>query len=133
MSNDINNKLIDAAIQAAENAYTPYSKFNVGAALLMKDSSILKGANVENASYGLCNCAERTVLFYAYAQGYRKEDIKKLAVVADTPEGVSPCGACRQVMSELLDLECPIILSNIRKTDIKETNIKELLPYMFSF
>ncbi len=133
MSNDINNKLIDAAIQAAENAYTPYSKFNVGAALLMKDGSILKGANVENASYGLCNCAERTVLFYAYAQGYRKEDIKKLAVVSDTPEGVSPCGACRQVMSELLDLECPIILSNIKKTDVKETNIKELLPYMFSF
>ncbi|XSZ46913.1 cytidine deaminase [Francisella noatunensis] len=78
MSNDINNKLIDAAIQAAENAYTPYSKFNVGAALLMKDGSILKGANVENASYGLCNCAERTVLFYAYAQGYRKKISKNL-------------------------------------------------------
>ncbi len=128
---DINNQLIDTAIEAAKNAYVPYSKFNVGAAILMKDGTILKGANVENASFGLCNCAERTVLFYAYAQGYRKEDIIKLAVVADTSEGVSPCGACRQVMSELLELECPILLSNIKKTDVKETNIQELLPYIF--
>ena len=130
--NDINNKLIDMAIEVSKNAYAPYSKFNVGAVLLMKDGSIISGVNVENGSFGLTNCAERTALYQAYTQGYRKADILKLAVVADTSAGVSPCGACRQVMSELLELDCPILLSNIKKSDIKETNIQELLPYMFT-
>jgi len=130
--NDINNKLIDMAIEVSKNAYAPYSKFNVGAVLLMKDGSIITGVNVENGSFGLTNCAERTALYQAYTQGYRKSDIIKLAVVADTSAGVSPCGACRQVMSELLELDCPILLSNIKKSDIKETNIQELLPYMFN-
>ena len=127
----VDNQLIDKAIDAAKNAYAPYSKFYVGAALLMKDGNILTGANIENGSFGLCNCAERTALFYAYSQGYRKEDIISLAVVADTTSGVSPCGACRQVMSELLELDCPILLSNIKKTDLQKTNIQELLPYIF--
>ena len=132
MNNITNDILIDKAIEASKNAYSKYSKFNVGAALLMNDGNIIIGANIENASFGLTNCAERSALYSAYSQGYIKEDIVKIAVVAHTEKAISPCGACRQVMSELLNVKCPIILSNIDKTDVKLTNIKELLPYMFS-
>ena len=127
------NKLIAAAKKVYENAYAPYSKFKVGAALLMKDGKIISGANVENGSFGLSNCAERTAMFYAYSQGYNKDDIVKMAVVANTDKAISPCGACRQVISELLNQDCPIILTNISGTDIKVSNSKELLPYTFSF
>ncbi|AJC49257.1 cytidine deaminase [Allofrancisella guangzhouensis] len=126
-----NTKLVDIAIQASENAYAPYSKFKVGAAVLLTNGKVITGANIENASFSLTNCAERSALFYIYSQGYRKTDIAKIVVIADTEHAVSPCGACRQVMSELLDMDCPIILANKTKTDIKETNIQELLPYMF--
>lgn len=125
------DKLIDKAIEASNNAYAPYSNFKVGAALLMKDGSYILGANVENCAYGPSNCAERSALFAAYSQGFRKTDIVSAAVITDTPSAASPCGTCRQVISELLNLDCPIILSNRSKTDIKETNIKELLPYLF--
>ncbi|APC96838.1 cytidine deaminase [Francisella frigiditurris] len=125
------NILIDKAYEAFLNAHAPYSKFKVGAALLMKDGNIINGANVENCTFGLTNCAERTAIFYAFSQGYRKNDIVKIAVLADTEKAVSPCGACRQIMSEHLTLDCPIILTNITKSDIVETNIRELLPYIY--
>lgn len=123
-------KLYKEALKAFNNAYAPYSNFHVGAAVLLKDGTIVSGANVENASYGLSNCAERTALFKVYALGYRKDDIVKMLVLADTLEPVSPCGACRQVMSELLNEDTPIILTNLKKVT-KQYTIKELLPFSF--
>lgn len=124
-------KLIKASNDAMANSFSPYSNFKVGAAALLKDGTIIKGCNVENASYGLCNCAERTTLFTAYAQGFRKEDIVGFAICAYTKDPVSPCGACRQVMSELLSHDIPVFLTN-NKGDIKETTVAELLPYSFN-
>jgi cytidine deaminase len=125
------NKLVNAAIKGRENAFTPYSHFKVGAAVLLENGTILDGCNIENASYGLCNCAERTALFKAYSMGYKKEDIKALAVVADTDRPTSPCGACRQVMSELMNQETPVYMANL-KGDVMILSVKELLPYSFS-
>ena len=124
-------KLTDAAVKAMENAYVPYSKFKVGAALLLKNGEIITGCNIENASYGLCNCGERTAMFRAYALGYRKDDIVALSVAGATDGPISPCGACRQVMAELLRPETPVYLTNV-KGDVKETSVEELLPYSFS-
>ena len=129
MSNE--KMLMDAARQARKNAYTPYSNFKVGAALLLKDGSIITGCNIENSSYGLCNCAERTALFKAYSEGYRSEDIVLMAIAADTLGPVSPCGACRQVMSELLKPDTKVCLTNL-KEDEKIMTVSELLPYSFS-
>ncbi|CCV65734.1 Cytidine deaminase (Cytidine aminohydrolase) [Paracholeplasma brassicae] len=123
-------QLVAQAILARKQTYSPYSKFGVGAALLMKDGTIIHGANIENASFGLSNCGERSALFSAYSQGYRKEDIVAMAITGQTEGPISPCGACRQVMNELLPKDAPVYLSNL-KGDIKETNIKELLPYSF--
>lgn len=128
---DMKTKLIEAAIKARNNAYTPYSKFNVGAAVLLKNGEIIVGCNVENASYGLCNCAERTALFSVYAKGIRKEDILAMSVVADTMGPCSPCGSCRQVMAELLLPDTPIHMANL-KGDSVTMSVKELLPYSFS-
>lgn len=123
-------QLVQEAINARKNTYSPYSKFSVGAAILMRDGKVIHGANIENASYGLSNCGERSALFHAYSLGYRKSDIIMMAVTADTLNPVSPCGACRQVMNELLTKDTPILLSNITGK-IKETNMRELLPYAF--
>lgn len=123
--------LMDAARSARKNAYTPYSKFKVGASLLLKNGSIITGCNIENSSYGLCNCAERTALFKAYSEGYRKDDILMMAIAADTEGPVSPCGACRQVMSELLNSETKVCLTNLHE-DEKFMTVSELLPYYFS-
>ncbi len=125
------SELIDEAIAAAENAYTPYSKFNVGAAVLLNNGEVIKGCNIENGSYGMTNCAERTALFTVYAKGYRKNDISKIAVVGPVSGAISPCGACRQVMSELLTDECEIILSNLAKSKIDKYTIIDLLPVPF--
>lgn len=125
------DKLYAAALEAYKKTYSPYSNFGVGAAILMKDGKIIQGTNIENSSYGLSNCAERSALFSAYSLGYTKEDILKIMVIADTVNPVSPCGACRQVMSELMDVECPVILTNLNK-DIYEYKVKDLLPYHFS-
>lgn len=124
-------KLMEAAVKAMENAYVPYSKFKVGAALLLKNGEIITGCNIENASYGLCNCGERTALFRAYALGYRKDDIVAMSVAGATDGPISPCGACRQVMAELLNPKTPVYLTNV-KFDVKETSVEELLPYSFS-
>ena len=124
-------KLMEAAVKAMENAYVPYSKFKVGAALLLKNGEIITGCNIENASYGLCNCGERTAMFRAYALGYRKDDIVAMSVAGATDGPISPCGACRQVMAELLNPKTPVYLTNV-KGDVKETSVEELLPYSFS-
>ncbi|NMA05416.1 MAG: cytidine deaminase [Acholeplasmataceae bacterium] len=122
--------LIKHAKDAMKNAYIPYSKFAVGAAILLKDGTIIKGSNIENASYGLSNCAERSALFSLYSQGYKKEDIVAMAVIGKTSKPISPCGACRQVINELVPKDVPIYLANV-KGDVKKTTIKELLPYSF--
>ncbi len=123
-----NEMLIKEAVKARDKAYTPYSKFNVGAALLTADGKVYHGCNIENAAYSMCNCAERTALFAAYAQGDRK--FVKLAVVADTPGPVSPCGACRQVISELCPADMEVVMSNL-KGNTKTITVAELLPGAF--
>ena len=121
---------IKEAIAASKKAYAPYSKFNVGAALELKDGTIIHGANIENSSYGLSSCAERNALFSLISQGYDKADIVSITVTGNTKGPISPCGACRQVMSELLPKGTPVFLTNLEE-DVKKMNIEELLPYGF--
>ena len=118
------------AKEAMKNSYSPYSKFKVGAALLTKDGEYILGTNVENGSYGLTSCAERNALFSAYSKGYKKSDIAKIFIVGDTKNPISPCGACRQVISELMEKNCDVVLSNL-KDDIKIFKVKDLIPYLF--
>lgn len=120
-------KLMDCAIKARENAYSPYSHFAVGAALLCEDGTIYEGCNIENASYGLTNCAERTAIFKAVSEGHTK--FKALAVVADTEGPCAPCGACRQVVAEF---KIPIIIMGNLMGNVKIVTIEELLPFSFS-
>lgn len=121
--------LIEAAIEARKKAYTPYSNFKVGAALRTNSGRIYHGCNIENASYGLTNCAERTAIFKAVSEG--EKDIEAIVVVGDTLEPISPCGACRQVMAEFFQKDTKIILTNL-KGDKLETTIEQLLPGSFS-
>lgn len=121
------DRLIDEAQKARERAYAPYSHFKVGAALLCGDGSIVAGCNIENVSFGLTNCAERTAIFSAVAQG--KKDFKALAVWADTKKPIAPCGACRQVLAELAP-EMPILLLGQGGERIL-TSVKKLLPQAF--
>ena len=123
-------ELIEKAREARELSYSPYSEFKVGAALLTKDGQVFLGANIENSSYPLCMCAERNALYNAMMHGYKKGDFVSLALSADTDKPCSPCGACRQVISELFPSDAPIYLSNL-KGEIQETNIEELLPFAF--
>lgn len=123
-------KLINQAILGRECSYSPYSNFKVGAAILLKDGSYIRGCNVENVSYGLSNCAERTTLFKMISEGKNKEDVVAMAIVADTTLPVSPCGACRQVMAELLKPDTTVFLANL-KGDYKQVTVTELLPYSF--
>ena len=122
--------LMLAARDAREQAYAPYSKFQVGAAVLTRDGRTFSGCNVENAAYGLCNCAERTALFSAIAAGCRPGDFTLLAVIADTPDPVSPCGACRQVMAELCGEAMTVLLGNLADA-VEETTVGALLPGSF--
>ena len=124
-------QLINEAIVARKISYSPYSNFAVGAALLCKDGKVFIGTNVENSSYPLCMCAERNALYNAMMNGYKKDDFVALAIVADTDEPCSPCGACRQVISELFPATGDIVMANL-KGAVKVSNIKELLPFAFS-
>ncbi|SMC93975.1 cytidine deaminase [Sporomusa malonica] len=120
-------KLVKAALKARENAYVPYSGFKVGAAVQGKSGQVYTGCNIENASYGLSNCAERTAIFKAISEG--EEKLTAIAVVADTPGPVSPCGACRQVMAEFGIGQ--IILVNL-KGEQQTVSMAELLPFSFA-
>lgn len=124
------SKLVELAFEASKNAYSPYSNFKVGAIALMKDGTMFKGANIENAAYGSTMCAERNAVYQAYCNGYTKKDIESLTIVADCMPIATPCGACRQVLSELLDLHTPIYLANTQ--EVITTNIENLLPGAFS-
>ena len=123
-------QLIDEARKARERAYAPYSGFRVGAALETHDGTLFHGCNVENASYGLCNCAERTALFNAVAAGYRPGQFTTLAVIGKTDGPIAPCGACRQVMIELGSPKLEVVLSNL-DGHVEVTSAAALLPGAF--
>ncbi|EES72440.1 cytidine deaminase [Paenibacillus sp. oral taxon 786 str. D14] len=123
-------QLMEEAIEARKAAYIPYSGFGVGAALLDSKGQVHHGCNVENAAYSPGNCAERTAMFRAIADGHRPGTFQAIAVVADTEEPVAPCGVCRQVLLELCGPDMPVILGNL-KGDIRQTTVRELLPYAF--
>ncbi|WP_040948431.1 cytidine deaminase [Gorillibacterium massiliense] len=124
------DELKKQAAAAMSRAYVPYSQFKVGAALITEDGQILHGCNVENAAYGPTNCAERTALFRAISDGHAPRSFRALAVIGDTPGPISPCGICRQVMSELCLPDMPVFLFNV-KGDSAETTVAELLPGAF--
>ena len=119
--------LLDAARSARLLAHAPYSRFLVGAAVRSRDGRVFPGCNVENAAYGLCNCAERTALFSAVAAGVRQGEFDGLAVVGDTPGPIAPCGACRQVMFELGGPDLHVVLGNLGG-DTRLTTAGALLP-----
>lgn len=126
--------LIEAAFKARENAYTPYSHFKVGAALLAEDGRVFGGCNIENAAYTPSNCAERTAVFKAVSEGERK--FTAIAIVAGK-EGTNgdlpvtgPCGVCRQVLYEFGGKELVVILAK-NKNDFIEVKLGDLLPYGF--
>ena len=123
--------LLDEAAKARANAYAPYSHFQVGCALLGSDAKIYHGCNIENASYGLTNCAERTALFRAVAEGVQPFSFLAIAIVGDSAQPVTPCGACRQVMIELCPPDMPVIMGNMAGKYIEMT-VAGLLPGAFS-
>ena len=120
--------LVAEARRALANAHAPYSRFPVGAALLGESGRVYLAVNVENASYGLSVCAERSAVFAAVAAGEKR--FKALAVVTDTPEPTPPCGACRQVLREFV-ADLPVHLAG-RMGAIVTRPLSELLPYAFS-
>lgn len=122
-------ELFDIAFKAMDHAYAPYSNYTVGAAILCDDGNIYDGGNIENASYGLTNCAERTAIFKSVSEGAK--EIKAIAIVNGTSEMSKPCGACRQVMSEFMKADATVFLAN-NTNQYKEFTFKEILPLAFS-
>lgn len=129
MNNIDYKELIKKAIEARALAYVPYSNFRVGAAILTEDNSIYNGCNIENASYGATNCAERTAIFKAVSEG--KTKIKAIAVIGRKDEFTYPCGICRQVIAEFGDKDTIVILAkNIDEYEVK--TLEEILPGAFT-
>ena len=122
-------ELIDLAVKTSENAYVPYSHFPIGAVLVTYEGKIYTGVNIENASFGLTNCGERTAIFKAVSEGERS--FKELIIYGQTEKPVSPCGACRQVMAEFFEPDLPVTLVAKNKSTVVMT-VKELLPYSFT-
>lgn len=121
------DKLFDLALEASKASYSPYSRFRVGAALLCEDGSVFTGVNVENRSFGLTVCAERSALLAAVSAG--KRAFKGIVIATpDADYAVSPCGACRQVLSEFLPAEAPVAFGCSREKMVK-SSIGELMPY----
>ena len=122
-----NKELLKIAKEAKSKSYCPYSKFKVGAAVLTSDGKIYTGCNIENASYGMSNCAERTAIFKAVSEGETK--LEALAVIGDTNAPISPCGACRQVIAEFGIKQ--VAMANL-KGGVKIVTLEELLPFSFA-
>lgn len=122
-------KLLEMAEEAKEKAYVPYSNFKVGAALLTKSQKIYTGCNVEVASYGATNCAERTAIFKAVSEGER--EFEAIAIASSNEDETFPCGICRQVIVEF-GKDIKIILGNSKKGVVKVYDINELLPHSFT-
>ena len=128
-------KLIRKALEVRQKAYAPYSGFMVGAALLCKDGRIFTGCNIENASYGATNCAERTAFFKAVSEGYR--EFTAIAIAGGRKEAQSleycaPCGICRQVMSEFCDPDAFLVILPRSEEDYKSYTLGQLLPLGFT-
>lgn len=127
---DNSELMVQRACEVMQHAYAPYSKYRVGACALAEDGSMFVGCNVENASYGLTNCAERTAIFSLIAAG--KKSVKAIAIVGSGVELCTPCGACRQVIREFLAPDAPIYLGDAKtKKVIEVTDIVKLLPLSF--
>lgn len=124
------NELLDQARATRAHAYAPYSRFLVGAAVLTRDGRVFSGCNVENASYGLTLCAERTALGAALAAGCKPGDFTHIVVIGNTDSPISPCGACRQWMHELGGSELDVTLANL-EGDTLHTTAGALLPGAF--
>lgn len=124
------DQLINLAIQAREKAYSPYSNFKVGAAVLFENGKIYTGCNIENASYGATNCAERTAIFNAVSDGGRV--LKAIALIGDPNNYTYPCGICRQVISEFAENGDVKIYIVKNSTDYIETTLEEILPGSFT-
>jgi len=122
-------ELVKLAIDAREKAYVPYSKFKVGAAIEMEDGTVFTGCNIENASYGATNCAERTAIFKAVSEGH--SIIKKIAIVGDMATYTAPCGICRQVIAEFAAKDIEIVLIKNQDEYIVKT-LEEILPGAFT-
>ncbi|HHG6295876.1 TPA: cytidine deaminase [Streptococcus suis] len=121
--------LIELAVKNSQKAYVPYSKFPVSAVLVAKTGEIFTGVNIENASFGLTNCAERTAIFKAISEGVK--DFSELIIYGETEKPISPCGACRQVMAEFFDKDLKVTLVAKDKSTVEMT-VGELLPYSFT-
>jgi cytidine deaminase len=126
----VRDLLVQSARDAAANAYCPYSRYPVGAAVLTLDGQIYSGCNVENISYSLSMCAERTAIFKAVSNGCRT--FVALAVVGGDKRPASPCGACRQVLAELCPPTTPVFIARLKKGGVTATTLGELLPLSFS-
>lgn len=123
--------LLNTAREAMTRAYVPYSNFQVGAALLDSDGHIHYGCNVENAAYGPTNCAERTALHRAIADGRSPGEFELIAVMGDTEGPIAPCGICRQVLVELCSPDMPVVMGNLQGSWVIRT-VSELLPGAFT-
>jgi cytidine deaminase len=126
---DTPHNLVQMAIDAKSKAIPTYSNFHVGAALLTKNGKVYLGANIENSSYGLTICAERTAVFNAVLEDER--EFESIAIAGDSDEYISPCGACRQVLMELCGKDLKVFMVN-NKGEYKEFVLSELLPYSFN-
>ncbi|MGL4361933.1 MAG: cytidine deaminase [Cellulosilyticaceae bacterium] len=124
----VEQMLIKKAKEVMKNAYAPYSNFQVGAALLADNGEIYTGCNVENASFGATNCAERTAIFKAISEG--EQSFKAIAIVSSSGEYTYPCGICMQVIGEFMP-QGSVILEN-SQGEIKKNTVKELLPHHFN-
>ena len=129
MRTEIRKRLVAAAVEARKLAVAPYSRFQVGAALLTAKGVIVTGANVESASYGLTCCAERVALFKALTQGERA--FAAIAVVARTPKGPMPCGACRQLLAEYAPKAIVLVADSAKPNRVRIFKIATLLPEAF--
>lgn len=125
-----NQTVFEELLKLKENSYSPYSNFKVACLIYLKDGQAVKGTNIENASYPATICGERTALSQVYSLGYKKEDIKSLELYTDSDNLGTPCGVCRQFISELVEWSTPISIYSKKGFQI-ETNIKELLPFAF--
>ena len=122
--------LIEKAFEAQKFCYTPYSNFNVGAALLGANGKIYQGCNIENAAYTPTNCAERTAVFKAVSEGER--EFRAIAVCGDAEEYLAPCGVCRQVLLEFTEPEKFVVLMAAKSGEYRKMTLAELLPASFS-
>ncbi|WP_313467873.1 cytidine deaminase [Streptococcus parasuis] len=121
--------LIELVVDNSKYAYVPYSHFSVSAILVTKSGELYSGVNIENASFGLTNCAERTAIFKAISEGVR--DFSEIIIYGETEKPISPCGACRQVMAEFFDKDLKVTLVAKDKSTVVMT-VGELLPYSFT-